>query len=112
MIIAAASKSPTKSVFTPEYAHFAARIVELRKEAGLTQVELARRLGRPQSYVSKYERGERRLDVVEFLAVARALGTDAAVLVAELERLREKPASRSPAGRPRGRTGPAPQRRE
>ena len=78
MIIALASSSLTKSVFTAEYAQFAARIVELRKEAGLTQVELAQRLGRPQSYVSKYERGERRLDVVEFLAVTRALDTDAA----------------------------------
>lgn len=111
MIIAAASRSLTKSVFTPEYAHFAARIVELRKEAGLTQVELAQRLGRPQSYVSKYERGERRLDVVEFLAVAHALGTDAAGLVAELERLRGKPASRPPAARPQGQIGSKPQRR-
>jgi transcriptional regulator with XRE-family HTH domain len=111
MIIAVASSSLTKSVFTPEYAHFAARIVELRKEAGLTQVELAQRLGRPQSYVSKYERGERRLDVVEFLAVTRALGTDAAGLVAELERLRETPASRPSAARPRGRTGSKPKMR-
>lgn len=108
MIIAVASSSLTKSVFTPEYAQFAARIVELRKEAGLTQVELAQRLGRPQSYVSKYERGERRLDVVEFLAVTRALDTDAASLVAELERLPEKPASRPPATRPRGRAGSKP----
>jgi transcriptional regulator with XRE-family HTH domain len=68
-------------------------------------------LGRPQSYVSKYERGERRLDVVEFLAVARALGTDAASLVAELERLQDKPASRTRSGRRRSRTGGAPQRR-
>ena len=112
MILAAASRSLTKSVFTPEYAHFAARIVELRKAAGLTQVELAQRLGRPQSYVSKYERGERRLDVVEFVAVARALGADAASLVVELERLREKLALRAPARRPRSRTGHAPQRRE
>jgi transcriptional regulator with XRE-family HTH domain len=102
----------TKSVFTPEYAHFAARIVELRKEAGLTQAELAQLLGRPQSYVSKYERGERRLDVVEFLAVARALGTDAASFVAELEQLKGKPVPGAAARRPRGRSGgPPPQRR-
>jgi transcriptional regulator with XRE-family HTH domain len=108
MIITFASSSLTKSVFTPEYVQCAARIVELRKEAGLTQVELAQRLGRPQSYVSKYERGERRLDVVEFLAVTRALDTDAASLVAELERLSEKPASRPLATRPRGRAGSKP----
>lgn len=84
-MVVAASGFLTRSVFTPEYARFAARVVELRRGAGLTQAELAQRLGRPQSYVSKYERGERRLDLIEFLDVARALGTDAARLVAELE---------------------------
>jgi transcriptional regulator with XRE-family HTH domain len=101
----AASRSLTKSVFTPEYLHLEARIVELRKEAGLTQAELARRLGRPQSFVSKYERGERRLDVVEFLAVARALGADAAGLMAELELLRSRPAPRVTAGAAARRRG-------
>jgi len=47
----------------------------LRTEAGLTQTELARRLGRPQSYVSKYEAGERRLDFLELREVCGALGT-------------------------------------
>lgn len=51
-------------------------LVEARKNAGLTQTELSSRLDRPQSFVSKYERGERRLDVVEFGEVARALGGD------------------------------------
>jgi transcriptional regulator with XRE-family HTH domain len=49
--------------------------------AGLTQAELSQRLDRPQSFVSKYERGERRLDVVEFGKVARALGVDPAKLL-------------------------------
>lgn len=49
---------------------------EARKSAGLTQSELAFRLKRPQSFVSKYERGERRLDLVEFREVAHALGID------------------------------------
>lgn len=40
----------------------------------MTQIELAQKLSRPQSFVSKYELGERRLDVVEFLEVAEALG--------------------------------------
>ena len=86
-MINAVSSFLTKSVFTPGYVHFTARITELRKQAGMTQAELALRLGRPQSYVSKYERGERRLDVVEFLAVAHALDANAAELVAELEKL-------------------------
>jgi transcriptional regulator with XRE-family HTH domain len=57
-----------------------------RRDAGLTQVALAKKLGRPQSFVSKLERGERRLDVIEFLEVARALSLDAARIVSELER--------------------------
>lgn len=44
--------------------------------AGITQVGLAERLGRPQSFVSKYERGERRLDVIELCEVCHALGID------------------------------------
>lgn len=48
---------------------------ELRRGAGLTQVEVARRLDVPQSFVSKYESGERRLDVIELRHVAEAIGT-------------------------------------
>jgi transcriptional regulator with XRE-family HTH domain len=51
-------------------------LVEARTTAGLTQAELAARLDRPQSFVSKYERGERRLDVLEFGEVTRAIGID------------------------------------
>ncbi|WP_341937929.1 helix-turn-helix domain-containing protein [Marinimicrobium sp. C2-29] len=48
---------------------------QLRKErAGLTQVELSQALGRPQSYVSKYETGERRLDYVEVVEICQAIG--------------------------------------
>lgn len=54
-----------------------------RNAAGITQVELAERLGKPQSFVSKVERGERRLDVIEFCQVAEALGRDPASLLAE-----------------------------
>lgn len=52
-------------------------LVEARKNAGLTQADLSSKLKRPQSFVSKYERGERRLDVVEFGEVAKALNVDA-----------------------------------
>lgn len=51
-------------------------MVAARNSAGLTQTELADKLGRPQSYVSKYERGERRLDVIEFLVLADLLNLD------------------------------------
>lgn len=55
-----------------------------RKKAQLSQVELASRLKRPQSFVSKYERGERRLDVIEFRQVALALGVDPIRLLRQL----------------------------
>ncbi len=51
-------------------------MVEAREKAGLTQVEVAARLGKPQSYVSKYERGERRLDFAEFVELAEVLSVD------------------------------------
>jgi transcriptional regulator with XRE-family HTH domain len=66
-----------KSVFTERYERFRVLLIDARKNAELTQVQLAAKLGCPQSYVSKYERGERRLDVVEFLDVAHAIGIDA-----------------------------------
>jgi len=47
-----------------------------RLRAGLTQEEVARVLRRPQSFVAKYERGERRLDVVEFAEIAGAIKSD------------------------------------
>ena len=65
-----------KSVFTQRYGRFLEGIINARKDAGLTQQELADRLARPQSYVSKYERGERRLDVLEFVDIVEALGVD------------------------------------
>ena len=64
----------TKSVFTLRYEMFRKELVAAREAAEITQTELAAKLSRPQSFVSKYERGERRLDVIEFLEVAEVLG--------------------------------------
>ena len=61
--------------------------IEAREEAGLTQVELGKRLRRPQAFVSKIERGLRRVDVLEFLEIARAVGFDPHELI---ERLNSK----------------------
>lgn len=58
------------------YIKLRGQLSEARRLAGVTQAELASRLDRPQSYVSKFERGERRLDLVEFGDVAKALGID------------------------------------
>jgi transcriptional regulator with XRE-family HTH domain len=60
-------------------------LVEARKEAGLTQIDLAQRLSLPQSFVSKFERGERRLDVIEFLDIVAALGIDPYKFLSKLE---------------------------
>ena len=65
-----------KSVHSPELAVFGELMVAARKKAGLTQHKLAKRIGKPQSFVAKYEGGERRIDVVEFIAIARAIGAD------------------------------------
>jgi len=65
-----------KSVFTDAYASVREALIALRKDAGVTQVELARRLGKPQQFVSRYELGIRRIDLVEFCVIARALGED------------------------------------
>jgi transcriptional regulator with XRE-family HTH domain len=75
----------TRSAFSRKHQYFLKLLVEARQTAGLTQVSLAKRLGRPQSFVSKYERGERRLDMIEFLEVARALSLDAVRIIHELE---------------------------
>jgi len=53
----------------------------LRQRHRLTQAEVASRLGKPQSFVSKYEKGERRLSVIEFIDVVRALGDDPAAVL-------------------------------
>lgn len=73
-----------KSVFTDAYAAFLDVLVAARKEARVTQVELAARLGRPQPFVSYIESGERRVDVIEFYAISRALGHDPSALFARV----------------------------
>jgi len=65
-----------KSLKSPEYARLVAALVAVRHAAGVSQQVLANKLGRPQSFIAKYEGGERRIDVVEFIAIARALGAD------------------------------------
>lgn len=79
-----ATQMPT-GLHSRRYNDFRVLLVERRKEASLTQEVLAQRLAKPQSFVSKYEKGERRLDVVEFLDVAAAIGFDPQKLIRDLE---------------------------
>ena len=60
-----------KSVHTREYAYFVARLYKARADAGLTQVQVAKKLKRPQSYVSNIESGQQRVDVVELRRFAK-----------------------------------------
>ena len=62
------------SLHSPRYRQFLERLRAARLEAGLTQAEVARSLGRPQSFVSKSENGERRVDAVEFADLAILYG--------------------------------------
>ncbi len=73
-----------KSVFSDAYASMLQTVIALRKGRGVSQVELARRIGREQPFVSRVERGERRIDVVEFCTIVRAIGEDPVAVVAEL----------------------------
>jgi len=58
------------------YRNFLARLVEARKQAGFTQVEVAKRLGKARSFISKCELGERRVDFVELQRLAKIYGKD------------------------------------
>ena len=76
----------TKSLHTPAYDRFLKLLKKARKDAGLTQVQAAKKLEKPQSFVSKCEVGERRVDLVELLAFCDAYGTSAEAFVSALKR--------------------------
>ena len=68
----------TSTLHDANYRAFVAHLTALRTSLGVTQADLAQRLGKPQSFVSKTERFERRIDPEEFRAIAAALGADPA----------------------------------
>ena len=71
-------------VSSPSYQAAVRVLVDARKSAGLTQRELAARIGRPYTVIANIERGERQIDVVEFIAIARALGVSEQELMARV----------------------------
>ncbi|ESW78128.1 helix-turn-helix domain-containing protein [Mesorhizobium sp. M1307] len=73
-----------KSLRSPRHQRFLAQLVSLRKAKGLTQAQVAEKLDRPQSFVAKYEGGERRLDVIEFLDLTAALDADPCEILSSL----------------------------
>ena len=75
-----------KSLYTAEYTLFLEMLREQRERAVLTQIEVAERLGATQSFVSKCERGERRLDVIELRDWCKSIGISPVSFMADLEK--------------------------
>lgn len=97
------------STYSSDYAHFLAELRSARTEAGVSQVQLAETLGQRQTYVSKCERGDRRLDVIELRAWVVALGGEPVGFMAALEerigRNARLPSHTAPSNKRSRRTG-------
>ena len=72
------------SIYSDDYQLVIKELKLARKALGITQTQLAEALGKPQSMIAKIENGERRLDIVEFIHVARMLGIEPAKLIDKL----------------------------
>lgn len=77
----------TKSVFTKEYRTFLELLIQARQNQNITQSVLARKLKKPQSYVSKYESAERRLDIVETMTILKVLNISLSNFCKEFEKI-------------------------
>lgn len=79
-----------KTIHGGGHPHLVAVLTEARQKSGLTQAQLAEKIGKDQTYISIIERGQRRVDVLEFVTLARAMGADPAKLFGQvLKRLPE-----------------------
>ncbi len=81
---------PLRSLHFPDYQQMITLLVQARNDAGLTQRALAQLLGKPHSYVSKIESGERRIDLVECLRFLLAAKADTAQFVVKVTRIIRK----------------------
>ncbi|MEN6334194.1 MAG: helix-turn-helix transcriptional regulator [Phycisphaerales bacterium] len=75
-----------KSIYSPEQVELLKLLRDQRVRAGFSQADLAKRLGRSQSFVSKYETGELRLDLIELNMICRALGRSLSSFVRQFEK--------------------------
>jgi DNA-binding XRE family transcriptional regulator len=73
-----------KSLRRPQHTALMRMLIEARERAGITQANLAKRLGRGQPFVSKYEKGDRRLEVIEFVEICREIGVPPERLIKKL----------------------------
>ena len=76
----------SKTIYSPIHERMLAMLLAARRKAGLTQVEAAALLGCRQTFLSKIERGERRLDVIEFMVICRAYGADPSTIIEALSK--------------------------
>ena len=74
-----------KSLRTPRQQLLQSLLADARKAKGMTQADVAKALGKPQSFVAKYENGERRIDVIEFVDISAALGVVPGDILAQVE---------------------------
>lgn len=79
----------SKATFSFEYIRLREILLNARDSKNITQAELARLLNKPQSYISKYENGEKMLNVIEFINVCNALGIEAEKIIQELRTLKD-----------------------
>lgn len=81
-----ADRISTKAKLAEELVILGNVLADARERHGIKQAELAAKLGLPASYLSKIENGTRRLDVIELIQIAQAMGADTAELIADVER--------------------------
>jgi transcriptional regulator with XRE-family HTH domain len=74
-----------KSIYTDEYGKVLALLRQAREAAGLSQVELAKKIGVSQSFLTKMERGDRRLDIIQLRTICQKLGMTLPAFVRQLE---------------------------
>ena len=85
-LMAKKARGLTKSLHLPAHRALCDLLVAARQRAGLTQQAVAKRLKRPQSFVAKYEGGERRIDILEFLEISGALDADPVAMLRALQK--------------------------
>ena len=73
-----------RSRYTPENVNLRNFLIEARQKRGITQEELAEKIGRKQNYISNYERGERRLDIFELIEIIKGIGEDKEKLLCKI----------------------------
>jgi len=74
-----------KSIYSEKQRRLCAFLKKARLKAGLSQQLVAKKLGKPQSFIAKYEGGERRLDIIELVAVADVIDVSMKDIIAAIE---------------------------